>query len=79
MQIFRLAAFAALLPLFGCGEDDFAANGVEQARAVCEDQGKQFILKETPKVTSGELLERDVEVVGVCVGPGEPGYKPPKG
>ena len=64
---------ALALPLLGCaGEDDFIDNAIAQARAACEAQGKQFILKSRPQVSSGELMDRDVDIEGACVGPGEP-------
>jgi len=73
-----LLAIVAALPLAGClNDDDFAGDAVARARAECEAQGKQYILRDT-HIAAGQLLDRSVDVEGACVGPGEPGYKPEK-
>jgi len=65
--------------LAGCTSDDeFIDHAVDQARTACEAQGKQFILKSRPQVSSGELLDREVEIDAACVGPDDPGNKPEK-
>jgi hypothetical protein len=67
----------AVLSLGACESDDeFVDRAIAQARAACEAQGKQFILKSRPQVTSGELYHRDIQVEGACVGPDDPGYTP---
>lgn len=68
-------AFAAAIPLLACTDDDaFVENAVDRARTHCEAQGRQFHLSQKPALNSGDLMERDVEVTGTCVAPGEPGY-----
>jgi hypothetical protein len=74
-----LLALTVVLPLAGCTDDeDFVNDALDQARAHCEEQGKQFVPKEQPKVETGELSARNIDIEGSCVGPGEPGYKPAK-
>ena len=65
--------------LAGCTSDDeFIDHAVEQARTACEAQGKQFILKSRPQLSSGELLDRDIEIDAACVGTDDAVSKPAK-
>lgn len=74
-----ISALAVAAFLCGCtSDDDFADTAVAQARADCEAQGKEFSLKSHPKVENGPLMQREVEFNADCLGPDDPGYKPPK-
>lgn len=73
-----LSACALIVPLCGCASDaDVIDDAIAGARAQCEAQGKQFHLKDTPKLESGDLMARDVEIDGECIGPGDPSYVVP--
>ncbi len=70
---------AAALCLLGCSSNSEIMQGaVDQARAACEAQGKQFILKSRPRMEAGDLFDHDVSVDADCVGPGDPGYRASK-
>jgi len=74
-----ISALALAAVLCGCAsDDDFADRAVANARAQCEAQGKEFVLKREPQVQDGELMQRDIEVDAECLGPDDPGYVPPK-
>jgi hypothetical protein len=65
--------------LAGCmDDDDFIANAEAQARAHCAAEGKEFVLNKRPDLADGDFDAHDVELDGQCVGPGDPGYLPPK-
>ena len=76
----RWALWAALaVVLAGCtDDDDFVANAEAQARAHCAEEGKEFVLNKQPDLSEDDAMARGVELDGQCVGPGDPGYLPPK-
>ena len=77
-RIWALGAVLAVV-LAGCtDDDDFIANAEAQARARCAAEGKEFVLNKQPDLAEDGLMARDVELYGQCVGPGDPGYLPPK-
>ena len=74
-----LGATALAVVLTGCmDDDDFIANAEAQARAQCAIEGKEFVLNKQPNLAEDDMMARDVELDGQCVGPGDPGYLPPK-
>ncbi|HEY5238034.1 MAG TPA: hypothetical protein VIJ62_06605 [Rhizomicrobium sp.] len=68
--------------LTGCVTGEMAKGAaIKKGQAHCASEGKQFVVKDA---TANEHLnpivsEADAEVVGECVGPGDPGYVPPSG
>jgi outer membrane lipoprotein SlyB len=68
--------------LSGCVTAEMAKSGaIKKGQAHCASEGKQFVVKD---VTANQHInpivsEADAEVVGECVGPGDPGYIPPAG
>jgi hypothetical protein len=79
--MWRRWALGAILAvaLAGCtDDDDFVADAEAQARDQCAAEGKEFVLNKQPDVAEDDAMARGVELDGQCVGPGDPGYLPPK-
>jgi hypothetical protein len=75
MRTFGIIGVMSALALGGCA--DMAANmALKDAQAKCGKDGKQFV---QDKVEKTELIVvSGAQVSGHCVGPGDPGYVPPK-
>jgi hypothetical protein len=76
MRIVGILSVTAALALAGCA--DMAANmATRDAQAKCAKVGKQFVQDKVDKTEM--IVVSAAQVSGHCVGPGDPGYVPPKG
>jgi hypothetical protein len=48
------------------------------AKAHCENEGKQFVLKDVDQEGIANVTHFSTTVSGVCLGPHDPGYVAPK-
>ena len=71
---------AALIPLgtVACATPEGERQAaIAKAKAHCEAEGKQFILRNVEQSGVINWTDYYTTVAGNCVGPGEPGYVPP--
>ncbi len=75
MRIVGILGMTAAMVLSGCA--DMAADmAVREAQAKCAKEGKQFVQDKVDKTEM--IVVSAAQVSGHCVGPGDPGYVPPK-
>jgi hypothetical protein len=53
-------------------------NAIAVAKAHCESEGKQFVLKQVDQQGVANVTKFSTTVTGICLGPHDPGYVPPK-
>ena len=75
MRTFGIVGVTAALALAGCA--NMAADmAISDAQAKCAKEGKQFVQDKVEKTEM--IVVSAAQVSGHCVGPGDPGYVPPK-
>jgi hypothetical protein len=75
MDIKTAFTILTLVGLGGCS-GMLADNAVKKAQAQCAAEGKQF--EQTNVEKHDNPIYSSAEVMGHCVGPGDPGYVGPK-
>jgi hypothetical protein len=79
MKIRHFALLLSIAALAGCvSAEDQRADAIAKARAHCESEGKQFLLGSVEQSGDAIFSSLDTTVSGQCLGPGDPGYVPPK-
>jgi hypothetical protein len=75
--IFMLMALATIV-LAGCMTvEQQEKNTLAQAKAHCEREGKQFLMKGVVINEPSAFTSGSVSTEGYCLGPGDPGYVSP--
>jgi hypothetical protein len=79
MKAGKVVLVLICVALAGCAtQQEQRDQAIQKARTHCESEGKQFVLGNVEQTGDAIFSSMDTTVSGECIGPGDPGYVPPK-